>query len=221
MGGCVGKQNNTNNNNNAPESSKELNKKIVIVGAPDVGKTSLLLRYVDNTFNEEGVDNQDLFEKRKTLNVGKTKLNLIIFDTAGQEKFRTITSSHYERTDGVLLVADLSNPESFNLESWMEEVNRYAQKVPIILVGNKSDLPRKVSLEDAKNTEKMYKSITSYYETSALDGKGVDEVFMALAKEVVGGELNEAESDHDADESNNGKKKKKGKGSEDDEEDDD
>eukprot|EP01125_Pyxidicula_operculata_P023148 TRINITY_DN984_c0_g1_i2.p3 TRINITY_DN984_c0_g1~~TRINITY_DN984_c0_g1_i2.p3 ORF type:complete len:104 (+),score=28.40 TRINITY_DN984_c0_g1_i2:573-884(+) len=103
----------------------------------------------------------------------------------------------------------------------MEEVNRYAQKVPIILVGNKSDLPRKVSLEDAKNTEKMYKSITSYYETSALDGKGVDEVFMALAKEVVGGELNEAESDHDADESNNGKKKKKGKGSEDDEEDDD
>ncbi|XP_044177686.1 ras-related protein Rab-18-like isoform X2 [Acropora millepora] len=116
--------------------------KILIVGESGVGKSSLLLRFTDDTFDPDigatiGVD-----FKVKTITVDGNKAKLAIWDTAGQERFRTLTPSYYRGAQGVILVYDTSSRETFDkLEEWLTEVEMYSTKKDIIkmLVGNKID----------------------------------------------------------------------------------
>ncbi|KAL9966159.1 hypothetical protein ACROYT_G024195 [Oculina patagonica] len=116
--------------------------KILIIGESGVGKSSLLLRFTDDTFDPDigatiGVD-----FKVKTLTVDGNKAKLAIWDTAGQERFRTLTPSYYRGAQGVILVYDTSSRETFDkLEEWLNEVETYSTKKDIIkmLVGNKID----------------------------------------------------------------------------------
>jgi small GTP-binding protein len=154
--------------------------KIIIIGDPCCGKTSLLLRSTENRKNEQyhvtiGVDC-----KAKLMQHNDKILKLQIWDTAGQEKFRTITTSYYRGTSCCVLVFDITNIKSFyNLYQWIDQYNGHCDQPVknIIIAANKIDLEhqRQVSnLEIKKFCDSMK---CDYCEVSVLQDKGVDDLF--------------------------------------------
>ncbi|KTG06701.1 hypothetical protein cypCar_00010323, partial [Cyprinus carpio] len=107
-----------------------------------VGKSSLLLRFADNTFSGSYITTIGVDFKIRTVEINGEKVKLQIWDTAGQERFRTITSTYYRGTHGVIVVYDVSSAESFvNVKRWLHEINQNCDDVCRILVGNKNDDP--------------------------------------------------------------------------------
>ena len=116
----------------------------------------------------------------------KNTVKLQIWDTAGQERFRTITSAYYRGADGIIMVYDVTNQESFNhVADWLTEVNRYASEGTCkLLVGNKSDRSdRAVSAEEAR--EYAEKLNIPFLETSAKNADNVEKAFLTMAQELI------------------------------------
>merc|ERR1712112_94651 len=117
--------------------------KILIIGDSGAGKSSLLLRFTDDTFDPEQAATIGVDFKVKTLNVDGNRAKLAIWDTAGQERFRTLTPSYYRGAQGVIVVYDVTNRESFSkIENWLTELETYSTNQDLVkmLVGNKCDL---------------------------------------------------------------------------------
>jgi Ras-related protein Rab-18 len=100
--------------------------KLLIIGDSSVGKSSILLRFTDDEFDDEHPVTIGVDFKVKTIQLGAKRINLTIWDTAGQEKFRSLTSSYYRGTQGIILVYDVSSRESFqHLSVWLNEIEMY------------------------------------------------------------------------------------------------
>jgi len=171
-------------------ASPEIKFKVGLVGESGVGKSCLLVRWVDNEFFVEddkftiGVD-----YKFKSVTVKDKNVKLQIYDTAGQERFRTVTASFYRGAHGILLVFDITEKESFGtrVDEWLKEIKNYTpDNTPIVLVGNKVDLAEGKRAID-QSTAKAFaeKHGLKYVETSAKEGINVNEAFMALAEKIV------------------------------------
>jgi len=158
--------------------------KLILVGNFGVGKTALTKRFVDNAFSDApSTDTTDQYTK--DVKLGGRDLQLKLGDTAGGEKFRTLTSSYFRNADVVLLVFDLTNQESADdIENSHKEANYYAPSAIKVLVGNKADLPRVITREAAVALAK--KEDLVYYETSAKTGDGVEKMFLDLARKSAG-----------------------------------
>uniref|UniRef100_A0A8D2ZN25 RAB18A, member RAS oncogene family n=1 Tax=Scophthalmus maximus TaxID=52904 RepID=A0A8D2ZN25_SCOMX len=116
--------------------------KILIIGESGVGKSSLLLRFTDDTFDPEQAATIGVDFKVKTISVDGNKAKLAIWDTAGQERFRTLTPSYYRGAQGVILVYDVTRRETFaKLDNWLNELETYCTRNDLVkmLVGNKID----------------------------------------------------------------------------------
>jgi len=129
--------------------------KIVITGDSGVGKTNLITRYVYDSFNEFSNPTVGLDFALKNTIVAGQNISCQIWDTAGQEKMKSIASAYYKNANGSILVFDISNKSSFNrLSYWLSELrdNLNDQEVCIVLLGNKCDLvdKREVAMEEAK-----------------------------------------------------------------------
>lgn len=160
--------------------------KLLIIGDSGVGKSSLLMRFADNTFTGSFITTIGVDFKIRTIMVNGERVKLQIWDTAGQERFRTITSTYYRGTHGVLVVYDVTSGESFaNVKRWLHEIDQNCDIVNRILVGNKDDDPsRKVVLtQDAKQFADQIG--IQLFETSAKDNKNVEEMFMAITELVL------------------------------------
>ncbi|CAG0917853.1 unnamed protein product [Notodromas monacha] len=160
--------------------------KLLIIGDSGVGKSSLLLRFADNTFHGNYISTIGVDFKIRTVEVDGEKIKLQIWDTAGQERFRTITSTYYRGTHGVIVVYDVTSGETFaNVKRWLHEIDTNCEFVNRILVGNKNDDPtRKVVLkEDARRfADQMGIQL---FETSAKDNINVEEMFNAITRQVL------------------------------------
>ncbi|KAI0242783.1 Ras-related protein Rab-35 [Lamellibrachia satsuma] len=160
--------------------------KLLIIGDSGVGKSSLLLRFSDNTFSGTYITTIGVDFKIRTVDVDGEKVKLQIWDTAGQERFRTITSTYYRGTHGVIVVYDVSSGESFaNVKRWLHEIDQNCEVANRILVGNKDDDPeRKVVLtEDAqKFADQMGIQL---FETSAKENINVEEMFHTITRLVL------------------------------------
>lgn len=160
--------------------------KLILLGDIEVGKTSLIIRFVDGTFEDGKVQNFDT--KEKSITVDGTTSQLEITDTAGQERFRTLTSSYYRNANAIIVVYDITNEESFkDVDGFLKEGQRYASsKCELFLVGNKTDLgdQRVVTTENGQETAKRYN--IPFFETSAKDGTQVLTLFESIAKKLVG-----------------------------------
>ena len=158
-----------------------------MIGNSGVGKSCLLIRFTDDTFSDSYVTTIGVDFKIKTLEIDSKSCKLQIWDTAGQERFRNIISSYYRGAQGIMLVYDITDLESFqNLNSWLIEIEKNASKnVYKILVGNKSDMEseRKVTKEQGKDFADQYGM--KFFETSAKDSTNVSEAFIAMTKEVI------------------------------------
>lgn len=160
--------------------------KLLLVGDSGVGKSCLLLRFVDDCFAEPFKASIGVDFRIRTVEVDDKAVKLQIWDTAGQERFRTITSSYYRGAHGIIVVYDVTNEDSFDhLNQWLQEIERYGtENVVKILVGNKCDLAatRKVSYETAAEFAESMEM--AYFETSAKMAINVEESFMQMCRNI-------------------------------------
>ena len=119
--------------------------KLVLIGDTGVGKSCILLRFADDAFTESYISTIGVDFRFRTIKVENKTVKLQIWDTAGQERFRTITSAYYRGADGIIMVYDVTNADSFgHVNDWLNEVNRYASESTCkLLVGNKNDMENK------------------------------------------------------------------------------
>ena len=166
-----------------------LNIKLLTLGESYVGKTTLILNYMNpniKTTNLErlyptiGVDYQ-----KKSVTIDNRNINVEIWDTAGQEKFKKITSQYYNGADGIILIFDITNKKSFEkISFWIQDLSNKIDldNICLILIGNKTDLKdqRKVSVEEAQKYAAQYN--IEYYEVSALKNVGIIEMMEFFIK---------------------------------------
>jgi Ras-related protein Rab-1A len=164
----------------------EINLKILLCGDSSVGKTSLLLKYTDNYFPELHISTIGVEYKIKELNINGRKVILRIWDTSGQERYRSITQNFYRNANGILFVFDLTNKVTFdNVKNWLTDSQNFETKVIKILVGNKSDLIEERKVDQDSVERYADKKEMQYYETSAKDGNNVDKAFRELAELIL------------------------------------
>lgn len=162
--------------------------KVVVVGNSGAGKTCLLRRFADDTFEDTYQATVGVDFKFKTIQANQdTKVKIQVWDTAGAERFRHITAAYYRGAHGIVIVYDTTDAESLSaVESWHTEVNQYLDmSTKRILIGNKCDLngSRKVSQEEGKQMAEKFGM--SFAETSAKTAANVDEAFKTLACDVL------------------------------------
>ncbi|KAI8084853.1 GTP-binding protein yptV1 [Halteromyces radiatus] len=162
--------------------------KYIIVGDSGVGKSCLLLQFTDKRFYAGRELTIGVEFGTRFITVDGKQIKLQIWDTAGQESFRSITQSYYRGAAGALLVYDISRRESFeHISTWLADVQRHANpQTTVVLVGNKSDLEesqRQVSTEEAERFAKE-NGISLFLETSAKSSSNVEEVFVKTAEDV-------------------------------------
>lgn len=162
--------------------------KILIIGDPTVGKTSLILRYTNNAFRRSYVSTLGVHVSDKIFKTeDSTIIQLVLWDVGGQDKFKHMRKQFYQGSDAVLLVFDLTNPETFsNIPVWYSDIKKQIEMrdedVAGYIIGNKKDLEKekKITNESAHNLAQ--KLNLKYLETSALSGENVDDAFTTLAK---------------------------------------
>ena len=164
----------------------ELTLKILTVGESGVGKTCLLMRYTDNKFIKNHLTTIGIDYKAKSININNRQVRLKIWDTAGQERFRNITQQYYKNADGILLIYDVSDRNSYEkIRDWMKQIQASVsfESIAIVLVGNKCDVEsRTVSKEEGSALAEEFG--LKYFETSALMSTNVEETFNYLAMEI-------------------------------------
>ncbi|KAL6051270.1 Ras- protein Rab-1A [Balamuthia mandrillaris] len=160
--------------------------KILLVGDSGVGKSSLLLRFTDDMFQETFISTIGVDFKIRNVNIQDKVVKMQIWDTAGQERFRTITSSYYRGAHGIIVVYDITDQVSFNnAKMWLNEIERYAcGSVTKLLVGNKADMEDKRAVPMATGKAFADQQGMLFSEASAKEGKGVEDAFMVLVKEI-------------------------------------
>ncbi|XP_043565663.1 ras-related protein Rab-21 isoform X2 [Chiloscyllium plagiosum] len=158
--------------------------KVVLLGEGCVGKTSLVLRYCENKFNDKHITTLQASFLTKKLNIGGKRVNIAIWDTAGQERFHALGPIYYRDSNGAILVYDITDEDSFQkVKNWVKELRKMlGNDISLCIVGNKLDLEkdRHVSVEEA---EVYAESVgAKHFHTSAKLNKGIEELFLDLCK---------------------------------------
>lgn len=162
--------------------------KVILLGDISVGKTSILRRFIEDEFTSEYYCTVGVEFRIKTIYLNNNLgADLKIWDTCGEEKYRTITRQYYRDSNGVLLVFDLTSAVSFEkLQEWYDDVvNNGPKDLHIVLIGNKKDLPDKEVTPDMVKQFLDEHNDIEYIETSALSGEGVGEAFKILANKLT------------------------------------
>ena len=154
--------------------------KVVIAGDGNVGKTSLVRRYCEGKFDQSRIITLGVDFQTKLVNVGGNTVKLSIWDVAGQDRFLSFRDTFYRGAHAVALVYDVTAPASFfNLMHWRDEIQSAVPLVPMVVIGNKSDLYHVIPPEEAKGWAKSLNM--PFLSTSAATGDHVDEFFAGLA----------------------------------------
>lgn len=161
--------------------------KILIIGESGVGKSSLMLRFTDDDFDQDLALTIGVDFKTKIINIDGVNIKLAIWDTAGQERFRTLTPSYYRDAQGAILVYDVNKRSTFQkLDSWLNELEIYGTKSNMakMVVGNKIDQgERELSREDGFKFAKKHRML--FLETSAKTSEGVKEAFEEVVRKII------------------------------------
>ena len=194
-------QNNNVTTSGSQKIAKKLSKskqfdytfKIVMIGDSGVGKSCILLRFADDKFNENFYATIGVDFRFKNVMVDDKSVKLQIWDTAGQERFKTITSAYYRGADGIIIVYDITDRNSFaHIKDWLDDVNKYTDDNPLkIIVGNKIDL-----IKDKQISNNDMKTMTAQtgieiIECSAKDSIKINDLMEIMTKKLIEKKKNE------------------------------
>ncbi|XP_063837436.1 ras-related protein Rab-21 [Ostrinia nubilalis] len=162
------------------------NFKVVLLGEGCVGKTSILLRYIEDKFNDKHLTTLQATFLNKKININGKRINLSIWDTAGQEKFHALGPIYYRNSNGAILVYDITDEDSFGkVKNWVKELKKMlGSDIVLVIAGNKIDLEhdRTVPLEEAESYATMVGA--KHFYTSAKLNQGVEDLFLELTREM-------------------------------------
>jgi small GTP-binding protein len=168
-------------------SNKPTPIKILIVGDSGVGKSSILLRYTSETFTTNYIATIGIDFKLKKIVIDGKDYKLQIWDSAGQERFLSLTRNYFRGAMGIVVVYDVTRGETFEMiTKWMYDINSYCDtSIPVVLVGNKIDMKgeRVISSREGRELAEMFKVF--FFECSSKDGTNIEEIFDYISKEIV------------------------------------
>lgn len=167
------------------KASYDYQMKFIIIGDSGVGKTCFLMRFADDSFTTSHISTIGIDFKIKPMTIDGKTIRLQVWDTAGQDRFRTITQTYYKGAMGVILAYDCTDENSFNnVRNWIKQLEAHATPgVAKVLIGNKSDSPsKKIDADRGKALADEFKM--GFFETSAKNNINVKETFYYLAREV-------------------------------------
>ncbi|CAJ0919983.1 unnamed protein product, partial [Mesorhabditis belari] len=170
----------------APPS--RIKKKVVFLGESGVGKTSIVLRYDGKGFDTSIRATLGASYLVSTIPIAATNIELQIWDTAGQERFRSMVPIYLRKTDVAILVYDITDIRSFDqLNTWVHFLRNAETNdaMKLVLIGNKTDLEMKRTVDQRKAIGYAAKIGASYHETSAASNTGIEEAFFELATQIV------------------------------------
>lgn len=171
----------------------ELTFRVVFVGDAAVGKSSFIMRLSRGIFMPQLTSTLGVDFQTKNICIDNKNVSLQLWDTAGQERFRCITQSYFRKADGVMLMYDCTNEQSFlNVRQWMSDLEEVASRgIPIMLVSNKTDLRdvfkmQSKSVVEREAGEKISQEMKAIFvETSAKDGSNINEAVGALTRSMI------------------------------------
>lgn len=175
----------TNPNSSQPT---QYNFKVVLLGEGCVGKTSIVLRYVEDKFNPQHISTLQASFLTKKVNLDNgNKVQLNIWDTAGQERFHALGPIYYRGSHGAILVYDITDQDSFQkVKNWVKELKRMlGSDIILTIAGNKIDLEEQRTVPEDDAITYAESVGAHYFETSAKTNDNVDELFMELTKLMV------------------------------------
>ncbi|GLH03753.1 Ras-related protein Rab-21 [Gryllus bimaculatus] len=163
------------------------NFKVVLLGEGCVGKTSVVLRYVEDKFNDKHITTLQASFLNKKLNIAGKRVNLSIWDTAGQERFHALGPIYYRMSNGAVLVYDITDEDSFQkVKNWVKELKKMlGSDICLTIAGNKVDLEkqRTVAVEEAEEYAKSVGAV--HFHTSAKMNRGIEEMFLELSQRMM------------------------------------
>jgi small GTP-binding protein len=160
--------------------------KVVIIGEHAAGKTSLINKFVQQTFNADYRPTIGTNILLKKLDLDGDEVTLTCWDIAGQERWSSMRQLYYKGSSGALIVGDVTRKSTFDaiVNFWAPDLRKYTTDIPIVVLANKCDLEHEATQEDIDNCANQIGALGAL-ETSALNGDNVDEAFMLLTKAVI------------------------------------
>ena len=160
--------------------------KYIIIGDPSVGKSNLLMKFAHNKFTDEYQTTIGVEFGAKNIQINDQIYRIQIWDTAGQENFRSITRAYFKNCVCAMVCYDITCRKSFeNIQNWLQDVHDQSPKtVLIVLIGNKIDLEDKRVISTDEGQDFAMQNGLIFMETSAKSGEGVEEIFRKTAQEI-------------------------------------
>ena len=170
--------------------------KYIIIGDSFVGKSNILIQYTKNRFNEDYQSTIGVEFGAKTLEINNRIYKIQIWDTAGQENFRSITRAYYKNSVCAFVVYDITNRNSFaNIQNWIEDCKlQCPQTITMVLIGNKSDIKDKRAVTYKEGNDWAINHDMIFFETSAKTGENINEAFEKSVR-IVDQKIKENEYD--------------------------
>jgi len=168
---------------NENNKDSDIKVKLLLIGNTFVGKTLIVQKFIDEKFAKQTMNTVGVELQSKVVEVNGKKVKYLIWDTAGQDRMKTMAYSYYRGCDIILIVFDVHERSSFGaISNWVECVEKFAKPTALkVLVGNKIDLPdRNITTDEGKKLAEDYGF--EYYEISALKLQGLKEMFEDIAK---------------------------------------
>jgi len=161
--------------------------KIVLLGEANVGKTSLVYRFIENKFRENYKSTLGVNLLKKDINVeGYGEVSAQIWDLGGQESFKSLRSLYLEGANGAFVVYDMTSQKSFEkLDEWVQSFREARDDAPILLIGNKSDLKKQIKIDEVESSNYANMNNMGLIITSAKTGQNVEQAFINLTKRIL------------------------------------
>ena len=160
--------------------------KVILIGDSGVGKTNIMSKFLKNQFLEDSKATVGVEFGSKLFIQQGHKIKAQIWDTAGQEKYKAITSAYYKGSKGALVIYDITQKETFaNIEKWVNDLKcKGDPKITVIIIGNKNDLEEKRQISKEQGEEKAKSFGCAFLETSAFSGDNIEKAFEMMVKEI-------------------------------------
>ena len=161
--------------------------KIFTLGNRDVGKSCFITRYTENKFQEQYLMTVGFDMKTKDIVLNDKKYKIAMYDTAGQERFKSIAYNVIKNADGIILIFSITNQDSFDsISEWMKNIREVKPKeFPVVLLGNKIDLEESRVISKQEGEELAQKYELSFYETSNKNGENIEKSCLDLINKII------------------------------------